>query len=97
MNMNKCFAATIGLAAVMVIAVACGDGDSTRAASPTATAAPIPTPAQTTPSPKEIPMIEVISMAKGGEIESIEVSGDRLTIVTNRGRRSRPASQRAPA
>ena len=50
MNVHNCFAATIGIAALMVVAVACGDGDSTLAAAPTATAAPITTPAQTTPN-----------------------------------------------
>ena len=85
MNMNNGLVTTIGVAALMVIGVACGDGDSTLSTAPTATAAPVPTPTQTAPSPREISLTEVISLAKRGEIESIEVRGDRLTIITNRG------------
>ena len=85
MNVNNGLAATIGIAALMVIAVACGDGASTLSAAPTTTAAPIPTPTQNTPSPREISFTDVMSMAKHGEIESIEVRGDRLTVFTNSG------------
>jgi serpin B len=52
MNVNKGLAATIGVAALMVIAVACGDGDSTPTTAPTGTESPIPTPpAQTAQTP----------------------------------------------
>ena len=86
MDMNQGLVATIGIAALVVIGVACGDGGSTLATAPTATDDPNSTPTQTAPSPGEISLTEVVSMAKGGEIESIEVSGNRLTIITNRGK-----------
>ena len=85
MNVNKGLLTTIGIAALMVTGVACGDGGSTPTTTPTGTASPIPTPTQAAPSPKEITLTEVVSMAKGGEIESIEVGGDRLTIITHTG------------
>ena len=50
MNVNKDLAATIGIAALMMIAVAFGDGGSTPTTAPTATAAITPTPALIVPS-----------------------------------------------
>ncbi len=85
MRRNLATAVTVGMAALTVIGVACSDGGSTPTTKPTATAAPTPTPTQNVPSPKEISFTEVMSMAKHGEIESIEVRGDRLTILTSRG------------
>ena len=35
--------------------------------------------------PEEVPLSRVVSMARGGEVETIEVSGDKLTVTTIRG------------
>ena len=50
MNANKGLLATIGIAALMVIAVACSDGDSTATTAPTGTATPTTT-APSSPTP----------------------------------------------
>ena len=36
-------------------------------------------------SSQEIPIDEVISLAKRGQVESIEIYGEKLTLVTTRG------------
>ena len=46
---------------------------------------------------QEIPINEVVAMAKSGSLESIEVRGDKLTIMNNRGEAFTSARKTDPA
>ena len=46
---------------------------------------------------REVPLSEVASMAKSGELEAIDVSGNKLTIYTDRGDTFTSRKERASA
>ena len=72
----KGLAAILGAAVLMALVVACGNG-----AEPTSLSDEVPTPAP----PTEIPLTQVIALARTGDLQSIEVSGDKLEVTTPRG------------
>ena len=76
MGRMKGLAAILGVAVLMVVVAACGNG-----AGPTSLSDEVPTPAP----PTEIPFTQVLGMARGGDLQSIEVSGDKLEVTTLRG------------
>ncbi len=69
----KGLAAILGVAVLMVVVTACGNG-----AEPTSLSDEVPTLAP----PTEISLTQVIAMARTGELQSIEVSGDKLEVTT---------------
>ena len=73
MNRIKGLALGVGAAVLMAVVAACGNG-----AEPTSLSDEVPTPAP----PTEISLTQVIVMARGGVLQSIEVSGDKLEITT---------------
>ncbi len=73
MNRIKGLALGLGAAVLMAVVAACGNG-----AEPTSLSDDVPTPAP----PTEISLTQVIVMARGGHLQSIEVSGDKLEVTT---------------
>ncbi len=76
MGRMKGLAAILGAAVLMAVVAACGNG-----AGPASLSDEVSTPAP----PTEIPFTQVLGMARGGELQSIEVSGDKLEVTTLRG------------
>ena len=76
MGRMKGLAAILGVAVLMAVVAACGNG-----AGPTSLSDEVPTPAP----PTEIPLTQVIELARSGDLQSIEVSGDKLEVTTLRG------------
>ena len=76
MNRIKGLALGLGATVLMAVVAACGNG-----AEPTSLSDEVPTPAP----PTEIPFTQVLGMARGGDLQSIEVSGDKLEVTTLRG------------
>ena len=73
MNRIKGLVLGLGAAVLMAVVAACGNG-----AEPTSLSDEVPTPAP----PTEISLTQVIVMARGGHLQSIEVSGDKLEVTT---------------
>ena len=76
MGRMKGLAAILGAAMLVAVVAACGNG-----AEPTSLSDQVSTPAP----PTEIPLTQVIEMARSGDLQSIEVSGDKLEVRTLRG------------
>ena len=76
MGRMKGLAAILGVAVLMAVVAACENG-----AGPTSLSDEVPTPAP----PTEIPLTQVIELARSGDLQSIEVSGDKLEVTTLRG------------
>ena len=76
MGRMKGLAAILGAAVLMAVVAACGNG-----AEPTSLSDELPTPVP----PTEIAFTQVLEMARGGDLRSIEVSGDKLEVTTHSG------------